>query len=158
MSTRAKGSCLCGSVRYQICETPTDCCVCHCSVCRRLTGSAMGVYGSIAKTDFKWIAGESTIKSYQQTKHNQRLFCPNCGSCVISLHSLAPSRMYLSLGCLEDSSNLRIDYQQFVDSKAQWSSIDQSITQYSAWPDWIHQKIEQSIDLDISHQNDEGKE
>jgi len=102
----------------------------------------MGAYGSVPKADFRWIAGEEHISVYQQTEHTKRLFCSTCGSFLASTHELAPSQIYISLGCLAASEHLEVEYQQFVGSKANWVHLNQDITQYATWPDWIHKRLE----------------
>ncbi len=34
------------------------------------------------------------------------MFCTVCGSHIVSLHKLAPTNVYLTLGCLDDSENI----------------------------------------------------
>lgn len=137
-----QGSCQCKSIRYEVSTAPIDCCYCHCSVCRKLTGSSRGTYGTIARSKFTWLAGENLLQTYQQNKFLRRKFCSSCGSFMISLHDLDPSNIFISLGCLDSVDNINIDYQQFVDSKANWVSLDKSVKQHSDWPEWVLAKID----------------
>jgi hypothetical protein len=127
-----KGSCLCKSVTYEINSAPYDCCFCHCSICRKLTGSS---YGTIANGHFRWTAAEELLGTYAQDEQMRRLFCTACGSYMITLHALAPEDAYLSLCCLENDGNVKIAYQQLVGSKASWTALDPSITPHHEWPE-----------------------
>ncbi|MFT4729996.1 MAG: hypothetical protein ACI9UN_004518 [Granulosicoccus sp.] len=130
-----KGSCLCKSVTYEINSAPYDCCFCHCSICRKLTGSSYGTYGTVANGHFRWTAGKELLDTYAQSEQMRRLFCTACGSYMITLYALEPENVYLSLGCLENDGDVKIAYQQFVGSKASWTILDHSITQHHKWPE-----------------------
>ena len=134
------GSCLCKSVTYRISAVPSDCSYCYCSVCRKLSGGAMGAYGAVRRDQFEWASGEALLKTYAQNKQSKRLFCSNCGSCVLSYHDLAPDFYYLSLGCLDSDQSIEIKYQQFTASKVDWVKLDASVEQYDRYPKWIVEK------------------
>ena len=102
----------------------------------------MGVYGTIKKDKLVWLAGEGLLSSYQQNEALLRMFCSLCGSTLASTHALSPSKIYLALGCLDDQQNIKIDYQQFVESKASWVTVDRAIEAHAGWPEWIKQRIE----------------
>jgi hypothetical protein len=128
------GSCLCGSIQYQFEGPVVDSCYCHCSVCRKLTGSAFATYGSIDKSRFKWTDGESGLSQYQPTSSTTRYFCSKCGSFLLSEHVLEPKKVYVSLGTLDRHEDLDILYHQFVDSKAPWYAIHDDLPKHNEWP------------------------
>ena len=131
-----KGSCQCGSIQYQFEGDPFDCCYCHCTVCRKLTGSAMGAYGSIRKSDFSWINGEELLSCYQQTDTTARLFCLICGSYLVTTHSADPENIFLSLGALDTPVNSAPKFRQFVASKADWDKYQTKLPAHRGWVDW----------------------
>jgi len=136
------GSCQCRAIQYKISEKPFDCCFCHCSICRRLTGSAAGSYGTLSSYNFHWLKGESLLSSYKQNERLIRQFCSQCGSPIVSHHSLAPDQCFISLGSLDSDHGVSIEYQQFVASKANWSSVNEGIRQHQEWPQWVYDKVE----------------
>jgi len=127
-------SCLCGLIQYELRAEPFDCCYCHCSICRKLTGAAYGAYGSVAKADFSWTLGEASLTTYIQNENTRRLFCSGCGSYLLTTYTLEPQTVFVTLGSL-DADAVSISYQQFVDSKATWCKIDKNIRMYEDWPD-----------------------
>ncbi len=135
------GSCLCGSVRYEIQSDPMHCNYCCCSICRRLTGSAMGAYGMVRKSEFSWLSGEEVLKTFRQNNNLERFFCSNCGSFLLSVHGLDSVNCYLSLGSLDCHEGIEISYQQFTDSKVPWLELDSSLESHREWPSWIHERI-----------------
>jgi hypothetical protein len=136
-----KGSSVCDAICYQIEVIPLDCAYCYCSICRRLTGGAMGAYGTVLKTDINWLRGEKLLSVYQQNDNSKRMYCSCCGAFMLSNHELAPDKIYLSLGCLTTDQGISIEYQQFVASIPGWVEIDPSVVQHDTWPDWIHTRI-----------------
>ena len=100
----------------------------------------MGAYGAVRRDQFEWASGEALLKTYAQNKQSKRLFCSNCGSCVLSYHDLAPDFYYLSLGCLDSDQSIKIKYQQFTASKVDWVKLDASVEQYDRYPKWIVEK------------------
>jgi len=74
------GSCLCGSVRYDI-DGPFEVMShCPCSLCRRNHGAAFATFVSVPLSGFRWIAGESEISTFQSSNYGKRTFCSKCGS------------------------------------------------------------------------------
>ena len=135
-----QGQCQCGSIIYKVASAPFDCCYCYCSICRKLTGSVSGAYGTVPKKDFEWLSGKSLVSKYEQNDNLERSFCSKCGSFLLSEHQLDPENVFLSLGCLSAHESIKIEYQQFVDSRADWCSVSPEITSHAAWPKWVLEK------------------
>ena len=128
------GSCLCGEVKFAIDGEFTEASICHCSICRRATGSASGAYGGVRLAHFKWTQGEDQLSEFSATDLLKKYFCKICGSTLVSLHLSWPEYAYISLGCLEGGPKLSIDYHQFVASKAGWETIPAGVKQFKEWP------------------------
>jgi len=101
----------------------------------------MGAYGTIPKENFSWTEGESVISTYQQNKNLKRMFCSICGSFIAGIHDLDPVNIFISLGSLDSEVNFEIEYQQFINSKANWVQLDASIKLHSEWPQWVYEKV-----------------
>ena len=131
-----QGYCQCQSIQYSFENDPFDCCYCHCSICRRLTGSAMGSYGSVPKSEFTWTKGEELLSTFQQNTTTRRLFCSLCGSYLLTMHSADKNNNFISLGCLETKIESRPEYPQFVGSKAGWDTNTDNLAEHEGWADW----------------------
>lgn len=129
------GACLCGAVKFEIDGDLVDVSICHCSICRRATGSAYGAYGGVELARFKWTRGEDRLREFIATDSLRKYFCSICGSTLASLHRSWPEFIYLSLGCIDGSPELSIGYHQFVASKASWVTLPDGVRQFEAWPD-----------------------
>ncbi len=128
------GSCLCGSIKYEFENEPFDCCYCHCSICRKLTGSNAGAYGSVARDDFTWLDGERNLSQFKPTSATTRYFCRSCGSFLLTEHVAERHNVCVSLGTLDSAIGSAPEYRQFTGSSATWSRIRDHLPTYDAWP------------------------
>ena len=77
MSESLVGTCLCGSVEYEV-QDPEALGYCHCTRCQRWTGSSLaGVV--VAKENFRFTKGEDLVTRYE-SEFAPRNFCSHCGS------------------------------------------------------------------------------
>lgn len=83
------GSCLCKTVRYRITGEVLNFQYCHCSRCRKFTGSAHAANLFVRTNDLEWTAGESELGGFQldATPGFATAFCKNCGSSLPSMSS-----------------------------------------------------------------------
>jgi len=127
------GRCLCGQVRFEFDSQPTDVSICHCSLCRRMTGTAFGVYARVPATSLNVISGAAQLNSYDVTEKLSMLSCRNCGSYIYAKHKDYSEFAYVCLGALDDDHDIRPGYHEFVGSKASWFDIHDSLPQFEDW-------------------------
>lgn len=129
-----KGSCLCGSVRYEI-DGPLDGARnCHCSMCRKAHGAAFGSYAEVRVADFKVVSGAELILRYRSSPGVERTFCSRCGSTLQFLSEKRPDIVDVALGVLDDDPGIRVPHHIFVGSKAHWVEITDGLPQYAERP------------------------
>ena len=58
---KVNGSCLCTKVSYQITGNMGVFQYCHCSRCRKFTGSAHAANMFVSPDDFSWLSGEEFV-------------------------------------------------------------------------------------------------
>ncbi|MEM7564758.1 MAG: GFA family protein [Pseudomonadota bacterium] len=121
MSNPIKGSCLCGQVQYQV-QGPFDVFhLCHCSQCRRSTGSAHAANIFTSPDRITWISGEALIKRYtpEQPDVISKCFCTHCGSLVpyTSLHS---GKLIIPAGSLNEPAGIMPADNIFWRDRADW--------------------------------------
>ena len=76
----AKGSCLCGTVQYEL-DGPFEVLShCQCSMCRKHHGAAFATFVTVPLSGFHWVAGEDALSTYQSSAYGKRTFCSRCGS------------------------------------------------------------------------------
>lgn len=118
---KVKGSCLCGAVNYQISDNLGIFQYCHCSRCRKFTGSAFAANILVLPESFVWLSGEELVSRYEpaETTHFATAFCQCCGS---SLPWMAKSgkAMIIPAGTLDDDPGIRPAQNIFCGSDARW--------------------------------------
>jgi len=130
-----QGSCLCGAIRFSVAQALEDVSYCHCSICRKATGSAFGAYGATAINNFSYLQGQALIRDYRVSDRLSKQFCSLCGSTLVTHHQDEPDIYHISLGCIADNITLKPRYHQFIGSKANWYEPNDGLPQYSEWPD-----------------------
>ena len=72
------GSCLCGAVRYEVYGALRPVIACHCTQCRKQTGTYMSA--TAAKNKDLKITAAGGLKWYRSSDNARRGFCGECGS------------------------------------------------------------------------------
>jgi hypothetical protein len=103
---------------------------CHCSQCRRASGSAFGANADVAKSDFRIAVGEDLIREFESSPGNFRAFCSRCDSPVYKRSNERPGVVRIRLGTLDDDPHLKARVHVFVADKAPWYEITDSLPQY----------------------------
>ena len=121
MSKTTRGSCLCQSVTYQFHSPEYVFQYCHCSRCRKFTGSAHAANIIVDPKQFEWLSGEELVGRFEHpdAKHYATCFCRNCGS---SLPWMAQSgrSVVIPAGTLDEDPEIRPVQNIYWDSRAPW--------------------------------------
>lgn len=122
------GECYCRTVRYEVADAFSYALNCHCSDCRRTTGSAFKPFAGIAREKFDVIAGADSLTKYgDAVGHNAH--CARCGSLLYSLVREG-AYVHVTMGTLRDTPEIRPSAHIFVGSKAPWYTISDDLPQY----------------------------
>ncbi|SEC70438.1 MULTISPECIES: GFA family protein [unclassified Beijerinckia] len=124
-----EGSCLCGAIKYAVNGELGDAVYCHCSRCRKASGSAFAANSAIADTSFKIVSGNERLKTFSTSEGVHRTFCSACGSPIMSRRDSLPGVLRLRLGTLDRATRGPMAH-IFVGSKADWYEIRDSLPQY----------------------------
>lgn len=132
MTSQHAGSCLCGEVRYTIAGSFDRFYLCHCSHCRKDTGSAhaANLFSETAK--LTWLSGEGSITTYKLpgTRH-ARSFCAICGS---ALPHVGTSGVVVPAGSLDTDIAIIPDGHIFTGSRASWDQDLSSVAHHASFP------------------------
>jgi adenylate cyclase len=73
-----KGGCLCGAIRYEVNAPPISTGYCHCSSCRKFTGSAVMAWTAFPASAVRFLDEEP--RYFASSPIAKRGFCPKCGA------------------------------------------------------------------------------
>lgn len=124
------GSCLCGAVSFAIVDKSTDIYQCHCSICRKATGSSGISVFLCSGSSFRWLSGESNAQLHTTPSGYRSVFCRICGS---RLPDSNPDRStyWIPAGLVNDGlAEIKVGAHIYVGSKAAWDQIGDDGIQY----------------------------
>ena len=125
-----RGKCLCAEVQIELTGAISEIIHCHCSLCRKNSGTAYATNGFINTAELKVTQGESILTSFTTKPGRHRHFCSKCGSPVYSSNEDDPSRLRIRLGILDSDITERPLSHNFVTSKANWEELDADLPRY----------------------------
>ncbi|XOV77546.1 MAG: GFA family protein [Aestuariibacter sp.] len=133
------GSCLCGAIQVQITGEITDIIHCHCSLCRKSSGTAFATNGFVKRQDFSIVTGDALLAAFELRPGKKRHFCQRCASPIFSSNAQDPTRIRLRLGILDSDIEERPISHNFVTSKANWDSLNETLPHYEEHEPSRHQ-------------------
>jgi hypothetical protein len=128
VTTTLAGKCFCGAVRYSVPDAFLYAMNCHCSNCRRTTGSAFKPFAGIARDKLVLTQGLDQLLVYGDDKANDT-HCKTCGSLLYSVVRDG-AYVHVAMGTLVDSPTIRPSRHIFVGSKAPWFTITDDLLQH----------------------------
>lgn len=129
-----KGECLCGNVKFEILEEIRNFYQCHCSLCRKATGTSANTATFVQGNAFRWLSGESDIKSYKKPSGYRSDFCSACGSLVPN--SLRDTGMvWIPAGLLDEPVASKVSVHLHTESAAVWEQDSVECVRLDGGPD-----------------------
>lgn len=125
-----QGSCLCGTVTIEVHGGIDSIIHCHCSKCRKSSGTAYARNGFINKAGLLIKTGEEQIGFYETAPGKKRHFCKICASPIFSSNESSPELLRLRLGILDSDIEERPISHNFVSSKANWDDLGAELPRY----------------------------
>ena len=130
------GSCLCGSVQYEVSGEAKSFYHCHCQRCRKATGTghASNLFISPA-TSLNWIKGKALLAEYKvpEAERFYTRFCKNCGS-PVPRDAPSINAVIVPAGSLDVAPAIKPNARIFWDSRAEWSCTDEALPMFSEYP------------------------
>jgi hypothetical protein len=129
-----KGSCLCGGVTFEFERMTGPFELCHCSRCRKVSGSAFMAGVAAPRAAFKFLTGHELVKRYdapilKSPPAYRSCFCSRCG-CPVPDPLGKGDVMEIAAGLLDDDPGVRPDKHIFTDKKSPWYTIADTLPQY----------------------------
>jgi hypothetical protein len=118
---KAHGSCLCGSVAFAV-ELPFEHFRhCHCSRCRKATGTAHATNAVVKADALQWLRGQELVTRYDlpTAKSFATSFCRRCGSPLPHL-TRSGREAILPVGAFDDELTVKPERHMHWGSRAAW--------------------------------------
>ena len=133
---KISGSCLCGTVKFAVTPPFSAFRYCHCSRCRKASGSAHAANLVVPRAQFEWLEGEASVKRYDipSAQRFSVWFCSECGTRVP--HSIRTrDDVLVPAGVLDADPGVLPEHSIFWDSKSNWYVEPQRIPKFSEYPE-----------------------
>ncbi len=119
-----KGSCLCGSITFDVTAAPQGYACCHCRQCRKQSGHVWA--SAYVSDDALNILGP--VRWYQSSDKARRGFCPTCGSFLFWKHA-DDDHISFSLGSIDGPTGVALTKHIFTAEKGDYYEITDGLPQ-----------------------------
>lgn len=127
------GSCLCGAIKLELLGSIKDIIHCHCSLCRKNSGTAYATNGFINTSEFRLIDPQNKLATYEFKPGKKRHFCSVRASPIYSSNAENPKQLRIRLGILDSDIAERPISHNFVTSKANWDDLDAKLPKFDTF-------------------------
>ena len=130
-----KATCACGQASITVNAPATMHGVCHCTNCKRRTGSAFGISAYFDKTAVVEATGETKVYAFHHAAQNhdqERHFCIHCGTTLFWFLSTAPNSIGIAGGCFAEEAIPEPGYSAADNKRWPWVSLP---AQWKVYPD-----------------------
>ncbi len=128
-----RGGCLCGGVRFELRRAVGPFELCHCTRCRKASGTAFAARIGVDTADYRLLQGADLVATFEapvalRPPGYRAAFCRRCGSPV---PAPPPGAAWFEIpaGLLDDDPGLRPDRHIYVEHAAAWHEIGDALPQ-----------------------------
>ena len=125
---KRRGSCLCGAVAFEIEEPFEHFLYCHCSRCRKATGTAHAANIVVDPSHFLFTKGEDRVSRFDlpTAKSFATAFCRTCGA-PMPHRTRSGKRVIVPAGSLDEPLGAQPTAHAYWASRAGWFEIDSEL-------------------------------
>lgn len=130
-----RGGCLCGAVKYKATGNPTRFYHCHCSRCRKSSGTGHASNLMIVNATLTITHGESLLKRFKapDSERFTKVFCSECGSPVARV-VLELGAVVIPAGSLDDTAPIKVQARIYWDSRVDWACDGDTLPRFPEGP------------------------
>ena len=118
-----EGSCLCGAVRFEVTEPFERTNMCHCTSCKKISGSGGTVSGRVSTDGISILAGKEALTTYQPEEGTAKTFCSVCGSNLFGAGWPKSAKTSVRLSALDSPFDRKPEAHTYVRSVAPWETL-----------------------------------
>jgi hypothetical protein len=130
-----KGGCLCGAVKYEATGEPKRFYHCHCSRCRKVSGTGHASNLFLQPGQLQWLQGHEHVRAFKvpEAKRFSNQFCEICGS-RLPRATQETDTVMVPAGSLDDEAPIGPQARIFSGSRAHWSCSGDDLQCYADYP------------------------
>ncbi len=119
-------TCACGQASITVHADPEMHGICHCTNCKRRTGSAFGISSYFPKSCVIEQTGSTSVYAFHHASQNhdqERHFCSKCGTTLFWFVSTLPELIGIAGGCFADGGLPEPKYSVTHHKKEAWLAL-----------------------------------
>ncbi|MBS7525160.1 GFA family protein [Fusibacter paucivorans] len=129
------GSCLCGTVKFEIIGNFEQFYLCHCKYCQKDTGSAHAANLFAPGASLNWLNGETNVQQFElKNSGHIKAFCVTCGSALPNVQ-MNGKLVVVPAGSLDSDVEKMPDAHIFVNRRAIWDDALEKIPCFDELPE-----------------------
>lgn len=131
------GGCFCGKLRYRLHGWPMFTYCCHCTECRRQTGSAFVINAQIESDRVEVLSGEPiAVPVPTESGYPHDIYrCETCQTAVWSNYGRRSWLLFIKVATLDDPAAFRPEAHIYLRSRLPWLALDASIPGFDEYYD-----------------------
>ncbi|EIN09592.1 hypothetical protein PUNSTDRAFT_65935, partial [Punctularia strigosozonata HHB-11173 SS5] len=131
------GSCACRKVKYEVKGDPIECYICHCTQCRKSTGSSFHTIGLFKEENFRITHGAESLRAFDDTHTDsgrtlQRRFCGSCGSQMFGKTPAFGPILCVMIGTIDQEHDWSARHEIFAEQRRKWVTAVEGARQWPA--------------------------
>ena len=128
-----KGSCLCGTVTYEVDRLAGPIGHCHCNTCRKAHAAAFASTARVDRVHFRWLSGQEAVRAFESSPGKLRHFCSTCGSHLVA-EWVAQPQVILRVATLDEDPGVRPKASIWVAHQVPWLAHGPDLASFSEAP------------------------
>ena len=129
------GSCLCKAIEFEVDEIVGPFELCHCSRCRKTSGSSFAAMVGVNPTGYKITKGNEHVKTieldvFEKEPGYHHSFCEKCGS-PVTLPNPDADCLEVSAGTFDSELPISPDKHIFVELTPNWDKVKDELPTYT---------------------------
>lgn len=125
-----RGSCLCGKCVFELSGRLSSVGKCHCSKCRKVSGTASNAVLWARPENLVWLSGSDNVKNYVMSDGWTSCFCADCGSPLPHM-DVGKTKWFIPAGLLDEDPGTSVRGHIHVGSMPSWEIIGDDAPQFS---------------------------
>ena len=127
-----KGSCLCGSVEYEIDQLDMPIANCHCRTCRKSHAAMFASTAGVKREHFRLLKGRDKLTAFESSPGKLRHFCSVCGSHLIAERPGQP-HVTLRVATLDEDPGFKPSAHIWRSHDVPWLQLGKELPSYQEW-------------------------